>query len=267
VWDAPYRSLFWDQNLMQPWVETLLGMSWQQYATHPMNDQIITLLIRATGVLYAVCAGILLLSESWIIRLRKILVLGSLAILFLAFLRCREKGFDFGFVFECACQVIAPWLLYALLVRKVELFKLEKVLKLAIAATFLGHGLYAIGYYPIPGQFIDMTIRTLGVSQSTAVTLLALMGLMDIAIALFIFEPRVAPYFLGYASFWGFATALARPWAYFNLNFALDSLNQWLPEMFVRMPHAGLPFLALLIMVWSWKRTQASAAVPVLQAS
>ena len=41
-------------------------------------------------------------------------------------------------------------------------------LKIAIALTFSAHGLYAIGYYPQPGVFVDMLINILHFSETTA---------------------------------------------------------------------------------------------------
>ena len=45
-------------------------------------------------------------------------------------------------------------------------------LKVAIALTFTCHGLYAVGYYPRPGKFIQMTMTILGTNKEASVIFL-----------------------------------------------------------------------------------------------
>jgi hypothetical protein len=56
-----------------------------------------------------------------------------------------------------------------------------------IACTFIGHGVFAIGYHGIPDNFMQMTTRILGISAVTAEQFLFIIGMLDIAAALLIF--------------------------------------------------------------------------------
>ena len=127
--------------------------------------------------------------------------------------------------------------------------RLVLYLKIAIAFTFTAHGLYAVGYYPQPGVFVDMLINILHVSEATAKDFLIVAGVLDFAIAIGIFIPRIAKYFLLYAALWGGLTALARVWANFYWAFALSSLHQNLYETLYRLPHMLIP-LALVFMTY-----------------
>src|SRR5690606_28515112 len=106
--------------------------------------------------------------------------------------------------------------------------------------TFAGHGIEALAHYP---AFVDMLIvapRNLGlpaVSESSAATLLTLIGAVDLLLAglvLFVRWPQVA----AYMAFWGVVTAGARiatqPW---DLG--------WI-EAAVRTAHFALPFVLLV---------------------
>ena len=120
--------------------------------------------------------------------------------------------------------------------------------KIAIAFTFSAHGLYAIGFYPQPGVFVDMLINILHLSETTAKTFLVVAGILDFVLAIGIFIPRIAQYFLIYAAVWGGLTALARVWANFYLAFPIDSLHQNLHETLYRLPHMLIPLAVLYIL-------------------
>ena len=120
--------------------------------------------------------------------------------------------------------------------------------KVAVAVTFTCHGLFAAGvFYQQPPHFIAMTMSILGVSEPVARTFLQFAGLMDFVVSIGIFLPTTARYCLLYAVAWGFLTALAR----FAANVQWDalglSLHQWLYPVVYRLPHAGLPLVALFL--------------------
>ncbi len=84
--------------------------------------------------------------------------------------------------------------------------KVEWILRIGIFGTFFGHGIFALmvkqswlGYF-----------SPFGISEPTAAMLLPFIGLLDLAVSLIVlFKPINVV--LGWAAFWGFATALVRP--------------------------------------------------------
>ena len=65
---------------------------------------------------------------------------------------------------------------------------------------------------------------------------------------------------LGWMAIWGFATALARPWAYYEPTSATESLDRWLPEFLLRAPHFALPVFLLLAL--RARRTEVTGSLP-----
>ena len=51
-WDAPFRTFFWNENLLKPFVETVIGIDWQTYAHSPLLDVFIDSSVFAFGILY-----------------------------------------------------------------------------------------------------------------------------------------------------------------------------------------------------------------------
>ncbi len=130
-------------------------------------------------------------------------------------------------------------------------------MKLALAATFIGHGLYAIGFHPLPGNFIDMMIKGFGMTESIAKTTLWIIGWLDIlaAIALLCFPlissrkgKQIYMIALYYTLIWGFLTALARVYTNVAWSSGWYSLKQWLPEFLMRFPHFLIPLTLILLL-------------------
>ena len=175
-------------------------------------------------------------------------------LVFLAFLYSKEQDFRTGLLIEYALQAGAPLFFFYYLKRPEITTRLDKLMRLAVALTFVGHGLYAIGYYPRPGNFSTMVINSLGVSLDTANGIIWTAGLLDFIVALWVILPvpwRRIP--LAYCAIWGFVTALARIWAYFYPEFWMDSLHQWAFEFVYRAPHFLIP-LALFLYAKERKR-------------
>lgn len=81
------------------------------------------------------------------------------------------------------------------------------VLRIAVAGEFLGHGVFAL-----QGKQDWITwFAKFGVANpDTAATLLAIIGALDLLIALTVLVKPMRPVLL-WAAFWGFWTALVRP--------------------------------------------------------
>ncbi len=256
AWDAPFRALLWDETWMKGIVNTLLGMPWEAYITSLAVDDAIQTSIKGFGFLYLACALVALLIRRIPKWSAKLLWVGTAGLVFLAFLYCKERFFSIGQFFEYSLQIVAPLMLYFWVFPKGGMPAWSnknyiRVLKIATALTFICHGLYAVNYYPRPGNFVEMVINTIGVTESAANHLLLLAGLLDFLAALGLFLPwkwgRVA---LGYIIFWGIATTMARYTSYLEWEYLGESLSQWTWEVLVRLPHFLLP----LVLYFLWKQ-------------
>lgn len=81
------------------------------------------------------------------------------------------------------------------------------ILRVGVAGEFIGHGLLAIGGKK---DWIGWISQLTHVSNSTASTLLFLIGSFDLVVALVVLIKPIRPILL-WAAFWGFWTALVRP--------------------------------------------------------
>ncbi|WP_378184848.1 DoxX-like family protein [Aquimarina sp. W85] len=246
-WDAPYRTLFWDEALLKPIIEGVFNGSWQTYVTSLYTDGLINCSIRIIGFIYLSAAFVtilLLRFKHWI--LNAIIFVSGCSLLILSVLLTKEKFYHVAQFFEHSIQFGLPFILLYSRSLKVNQKKLLLLLKISIAATFFSHGLYAFGFYPVPGKFVDMVIQILGVNEQQSITLLYIAGLLDFIIAILIFIPRVSRYALLYAMAWGFVTALARIVASIDSVFIWQSLHQNLYEVVYRLPHGIAP----LIVYW-----------------
>ena len=249
-WDAPYRSLLWDESLMSPIIEFLSGLTWETYVTSPVTEQNIILLIRITGILYLIIAGFSLWAKTDKLYFRILLWAGFINLVILALLYCKERFYSIGQFFEYSLQFGSP--LFLLCWFRIEKGKTSSALlifwmKIAIALTFTCHGLYAIGYYSRPIGFMEMTMNILHVDEPTAIQFLQLAGILDFIVSIGIFMPyKWSKYFLSYTVCWGFLTALARIWANFDLEWLDYVMMQWLHETIYRFPHFLIPASVLL---------------------
>jgi len=277
-WDAPFRALLWDEVWLSGIVTRFTSMTWETYITSMEVDQNIAFSIKIFGVLYLISALIALFINYLPRILHHLLILGALGLIFLAFLYCKERFFSIGQFFEYALQFGSPLFLWwwkgtetatstqsagssfsnsplnqkmqqaneMVLTSKIP-NKFLLILKIAISLTFTCHGLYAVGYYPIPVSFMEMTMNILGVGEDTTKVFLKMAGILDFAVAIGIFLPwKWARIFLIYAIIWGFGTTIARIWAYFDWEWLDYVLLQWLHESVMRMPHFLIP-LAVLV--------------------
>ncbi len=247
VWDAPYRAFLWDEGILKGVVETVFGTTWNDYVTSLSAANAISFSIKTIGVFYLLCAIVVLLIKPNMKKLGTFFLLGgSIGLFILAFLYCKEKFFHVGQFFEYMIQFMSPVLLYMVLFTSVEFKKIRLIALIAIALTFSCHGLYAIGYYPRPGSFIDMTLNILPVSEPSAHAMLKIAGVLDFVVAIAIFIPRISYVALIYAFIWGGLTAIARLVGHFHIDFLGNTFSQWTWEMLIRLPHALIPLFVLI---------------------
>lgn len=118
---------------------------------------------------------------------------------------------------------------------------IEWILRIAVFGEFLGHGIFALQKKQAWVGWIQIFT---GATPEGASQLLFLVGLMDIAVAFFVLW-KPTPFVLGWATLWGFSTALVRP---------LVGEPFW--DFVERWANWGAPLALLLFITWPspWKR-------------
>ena len=246
-WDAPYRSILWDEAWMSGILPLFSSISYEDFITNIEIDDQIQNGIKGIGWFYVVCALIAIFIKKIPKWASYILWFGSLSLMFLAFLYCKNKFFQWGQFWEYSLQFGAPLFLFFLYKKNKITKGIVFWMKVAIAVTFISHGLYALNYYPRPGHFVDMTINILGVGEETAFQFLNVAGVLDFIVAIGLFLPnKISKPALVYIVLWGLATTLARIWGHFYIDMIGDTLSQWVHESVYRFPHFLIPLAVLL---------------------
>jgi len=238
---------------MEGLIATLTGLTWHEYVSSPTCNFIIDILIKSVGLFYLACAVLSITIKEKHKQLSKTLLAGSFLLIILSLLFYKSKFYLFGQFIEYSCQMFSPVFLYLMLSYKVNINKFNFILKSAIALTFVGHGLYALGIYITPGVWIDMAISSLNfaglyptVEQVQQIIYLA--GVLDMILAIGIFLPgRWSSSFLIWAFVWGLLTASSRVVGFMNFDPTWHTFIQWMPQTIMRLPHALIPLAALVI--------------------
>lgn len=243
--EGPYRAFFLDENLFG-WA---VGRGWNDYVLSLQTDERILLYTRIVGMLFALSA--LLFAVFWRSRpgwLWAVAIFNSLLLFFIAFCYFLEKGYQIGQWLEYSAQTLMPVLaIWAARPGPNRAFHL--VASLAVALTFIGHGLYALGVHPVPGNFVYMLTQNISMSDAEAKSFLHIAGWLDMVVGVGVFIPRFRKYALLYAVLWGGLTTFARLTSYilFGHLFWL-TVHQWLFQFLVRLPHFLLPW-------YLWRRS------------
>lgn len=244
--EAPYRAFFLKQAYFGWAVAWFSDLEWVEYVNALETDRAILSFGRAIGVFFGLTAlAALGLNSRFRPVAQGLLYASSFLLAFMALSYYLDKGFQLAQIMEYTSQVLTPALL-AWYAGRPGSVAWQWVLRLAIGLTFLGHGLYALGMYPVPGNFVHMVITNLGLANSQATQLLLIAGWMDVGVAIGILLPKVDRFWLWYALGWGFFTALARLTTYVYLDHMFwASLHQMGFEFLIRTPHFLLPLVAL----------------------
>ncbi len=250
--EGPYRAFFMDESLFGGVVKKFTDLSWFDYISFEGLDPNILFYTRIVGILWLITASFFIFFQKipkWLSGLA--VAFSALTLFFLAFCYYCEKGFQWAQWIEYSSQFMFPIL--AFWVQSGRFTQPFIFLgKIAVALTFLGHGLYALGVFPVPGNFVYMTIVSLGVSNEMASNILFIAGVLDMLVVILLFVPKMDKAALIYAALWGLLTSIARPRTMILLgNLFWLTLHQSFFEFVVRIPHFMLPLLILLAM---WKR-------------
>lgn len=242
-WDSPIRALIWQEDWWSQPLESLFGIPWAQFAQH--SEPGLTSVLEGLGILMMALAVVPWFGRIEKLRWTKWLLVPATGLLVLdAMGGWVSVDQELGMAIEHSLQVITP---IALLLALNERRGRDWYLVVAIAAslTFVGHGLYALGFHAVPLIFKTMTMRILGCDLDTALVVLQIAGWLDMIAVVLLWIPRLRRWGIGYMVLWGLATALARIWAHVRWSQTGWGLDPWLAETLVRTAHWMLPLLLI----------------------
>lgn len=253
-WEGPYAILLWHDATFE--FATWLGWDWEQFVGSGANDGFVQQWVGRIGWLYLAFAVVTLTvrRRSWFQI--SVLVFGSAMLTLLSYAIYVAARKQLPMFIEHGGQMLSP----ILLVLAVALGANHRVtVIIAIVATimtFAGHGCYAVGLWPTPGNFYAMTTLILGVEYPTAQGILRTAGVLDFLVCIGICLPWLRRASALYAAVWGFLTAIARPVAGMSWELNYWGADQYLHEAVLRAPHCLIPLYLFLI----WKRSTVAAS-------
>ncbi|KAA5539229.1 hypothetical protein FYK55_25180 [Roseiconus nitratireducens] len=253
-WEGPYGVLLWQDSTFE--LATRLGLSWDEFVGSGADDGFVQKWIARIWWLYLVCTvlTVTVRERSWIQM--SALVAGSGLLVLLSYASFVASQRQLPMFVEHGGQMLIP----ILLVMALGLGPGHRVTVttaiVAVIMTFAGHGSYAIGLWPTPGNFYAMTTVILGVDYETAQALLRTAGVLDFLVCVGICIPLVRRGSALYAAGWGFLTAIARPVAGMSWGLNYWGGDQYLHEAVLRAPHFLIPMFLFLI----WRRPRPSEA-------
>ncbi len=246
-WDIPIRSLLWNEDLMTPIIQLGLNLNWDEYIVHPNSDSTIQSIVTACGWALLILLGFTLSNLSTKLSRFSLYAISGILV-GIALLYHLEKFRTAGQFFEYSLQFLSPLFLLSYLK-----YGLQKswllFLKIGIALTFISHGLYALGFYPVPGNFVTMTIKIFHCSDAMAKVFLQVVGILDIIFSLgLFFNKSIYRLSIWYCIIWGFLTALARIVANVEIAAFGSTMHQWAYETVYRIPHFVIPLILKIAM-------------------
>jgi hypothetical protein len=248
-WDPPYRTLLWDENLFKPVIEKVFGIPWEKYVTSIRIDHNFQTSFKIIGFLLVL--GIFF--TFFLNRIKRVaenyLLICTGWLFILSIIYWKEYFWDFPQFAELCSQWMAPAIFVGLNRSHERNIDMIKILKITLALTFFGHGLYALGLVPIPGQWIDMVINALNISETNSKYFLKAVGVLDIIASVLVFFPKFRKYGYWYMAIWGACAAIGRlVGTYYSEIGFFNFLHQQAGEFLYRIPQFLLPIVALLIL-------------------
>ncbi|MEM8584832.1 MAG: hypothetical protein AAGF87_11210 [Bacteroidota bacterium] len=247
--DFPFRELLWNEALLSSFLAAL-GVDWNWWVS---ADGINAYLAGIQGFfsLGFMLGFIAVVWKNMPFRLFWVCLALTLNVIVLM-LGWPGHYFLFGYLLEIALRIGTPilWLRQQLGKSGRVNFLLARIF---IAATFIGHGLYALNYYPRPFSFVNWTSAGLGLSESAAIQLLIVVGILDLIAAALLLLPKIKwaiPVAMVWLLPWATLTTLARYWANATYEEWSYLILRWTPEVLVRVPH-----ILIVLSVWlAWRK-------------
>ena len=255
---GPLSAFFWNQDLLEYPLESLTGMSWENYSAH--SETLILTIQRSMGALFLVAA-----IACWFVPGREcklangVVLAAAFCLLLYGLLRWSDADFKFAMLLEHSLQWGTPLLL--VLYGRMQLSIWGSLAAILIAFTFIGHGMYALGFgVPQNNEFVNMTMRLLGVDRHGALIFLRIAGILDFLAPALLWFPRSRIPAAAYAAFWGLLTAFARIAAYWTPAENFYGMHPWIAEAIVRLPHGLVPFSLMLLFIMTGTRLRKSSS-------
>lgn len=236
-------------------IKSLTGLSWQEFSNSSLAEEVLFYPRYALCALFTLTVIYLFKKENRKQAGDILLLLSSLGLIFLAFLYYKDHFTYTGQFIEYSLQFGSPLFLYLFTRNIVSEKQLIFLMKIAVSLAFVGHGLYAFGFYPVPVKFVEMTCSILPMDESVAKIFLRTAGVLDFITAIGIYWRKIERPLLAYAAIWGLFTAMARITAYFDPKLALTTMHQWWYESFLRLPHMLIPLLLFVLIGLEKKKT------------
>jgi hypothetical protein len=264
-WDSPIRELIWEEKWWSPVLKNY-EVTWSHFAR--TSDQWITPALERLGIFLMVSSLIPWVAGFSRLRWLRWFFIPAILILILdGFSRWVGKDMQAGMAMEHLLQIFAPLGLLISLGRKSfnvpkRDFIVRWLLIIAAAVTFVGHGLYAVGYYSVPLHFQMMTTEILSLSEGGSLRFLEIFGWLDFLVVPFIFLPWTRWMALFYMFCWGGATTLARILAYYDDALPYNGMDPWFAEAMVRTSHWAIPFWLCWLL---WRKRKQSRSEDLVQ--
>jgi len=247
-WEGPYGILFWNEStyaLAESW-----GMGWEEFVGSGANDGLVQNWLKWIGWVYLICAVVTVSVRRGARVQMAVLVAGTGLLTVLSYAKFLSAQRQIPMFLEHGGQMLSPVVLVVALSWGVRHRATVTLVIIAVIATFAGHGYYAIGWLPTPGNFHAMTSLILGVEFETANAILRIAGVLDFIVCIGILIPAARHAAALYAVVWGLLTAIARPVAGMALDLNYWGADQYLHEGVLRAPHFLLPLF--LFMLWRY---------------
>ncbi|MFT5881841.1 MAG: hypothetical protein ACI9FG_000331 [Crocinitomicaceae bacterium] len=250
-WGSQIRSLLWNEEAVSPLLEKYTSLSWEDYALE--SDPYITNGIEWLGIILMIGAVLTLLMRIPYFAIFKWFLVPLWAILALdSFGNYAYVNYQSAMMIEYVLQAGIPLLFLWVLVWPMMPKTWAWVASLCVCACFVGHGLYAVGYHPVPWSFQVMTMDILGISEERALAFLYTVGILDFIAAIAILIPQLRRPGLYYMVMWGGITALARILAHYDTAQKYNGMDPWIAEFVVRTSHWLFPILLLMMLpLWN----------------
>jgi hypothetical protein len=199
---------------------------------------------RAFGVFFIIFFLITLLPQKYLNNIPLVVwIISSVLIFINTFGAFLDADLVIEQIVEHVIKITLPvW--YYLYLRKNK--HLEIITTILISLTFVGHGIFAIGWHYIPGNFTTMTVTILNLNHENANTFLFVIGLIDLVCAIMVWFHPLKKIALYYLAFWGLTTAFARALYGFEVAGNTQTMLFFVANTFYRLPHGLLPLILLL---------------------
>lgn len=248
LFDTPLRILFWNEAVMQP-ILSHFGIQWESIANSLLFDRILVWTGKVIATYLSICALILLVQKELSKGLIQIV---TILFIFFSLLNWMDNFFHLPYLLEQTIFCFTGWV-YLMEKEQKTSFTFIKIL---IALTFIGHGLYAMNIYNIPGEFVQLTMNSTGLNEQNSIIFLKIVGIFDILFSLFLFSKNKKIIVIGliYCILWGIITAFSRITGHFHSELGIHSLDEYWHECIIRIPNGLVPLFLLIKMKFKSSR-------------